>query len=225
MFFIQKWQRFISFYDLKKWIEVNQYQTANEVVEHIFDGKDELSSKYNILDNNYIHAPTTLSQRLNRIWFAVVFFIIIVPVRYIMTGYKGFDERTPAGKWVTNLIGEERVHKAWGYKGGWQKTLSKKEFLDIIVSKNIKSADDFIKFIFGDRYDYNDERFSPYLIIDTSEKYVYTTPLQRFNKFWVYPLLFPVFCIWRGYSYVIKGKDIEVSESFKYTLEKLVGKE
>ena len=225
MFFVQKWQHFVSFYDLKKWIEINKYQTAQEVVDHIFNGKDELSSTYNIKDNNYINAPTTLAQRLNRIWFFIVFIIFVAPVRYVMTGRKGFDERTPIGKWVTKLIGEERVHKAWGYKGGWQKTLSKKEFLDIIVSKNVKTADDFVKFIFGDRYDYDDERFSPYLIIDTSKKYLYTTPLQRFNQFWVYPILLPVFLVWKGYSYVVKGKDIEVSERLKKTLVKLVGEE
>lgn len=225
MFFVQKWQRFVSFYDLKKWIEDKKFETAKEVVDHIFDGKDELSSTYNILDNNYIHAPTTLVQRLNRIWFFFVFFIIIAPIRYVMTGRKGFDERTKAGKWVTKLIGEERVHKAWGYKGGWQKPLSKEEFLAILKSNNVETANDFVKFIFGDRYDYDDERFSPYVIIDTSEKYLYTTSIQRFNQFWVYPLLLPVFLIWRGLHYLIKGKDVELSEGFKNTLEKLIGKE
>lgn len=225
MFFVQKWQRFVSFYDLKKWIEDKKFETAKEVVDHIFDGKDELSSTYNILDNNHVYKPTTSVQRLNRVWFFFVFWIFIAPIRYVMTGRKGFDERTKFGKWVTELIGEERVIKAWKYKGGWQKTLSKEDFLVILKSNDVETADDFVKFIFGERYDYDDERFSPYVIIDTSEKYLYTTSIQRFNQFWVYPLLLPVFLIWRGVNYVIKGKDIEVSEGFKKTLEKLIGKE
>ena len=73
MFFVQKWQRFVSFYDLKKWIEDKKFETAKEVVDHIFDGKDELSSTYNILDNNHVYKPTTFVQRLNRVWFFFVF--------------------------------------------------------------------------------------------------------------------------------------------------------
>lgn len=217
MFFIQKWQHYLHKYSVEKWIKDHNLQFASEIVDEIFTGKDEVSSKYNVLDRYYKNAPTTLVQRLNRIWFIILFFLFIAPVRYIMTGNKGFDERTESGKWITKLIGEEKVHKAWGYKGGWQKTLSKEEFLTVLLLNNVKTSDDFIRFIFNDEED----RFCNYLIFE-NKNYIYNTQRQRFNEFWVYPILVPIVLVLKLIGY-IRGKDIDYSDKYKKILSRLIG--
>lgn len=219
MFFKQKWQHFMSQYDFDSHVESNKLQTVSDIVNFIYDKEDIIKSSYNIFDHDYDNKKPTFVQRLNIVWFSIVFYFIIAPIHYVITGYKGVDERTTFGKWLTKLIGEYRVPKAWKFKGGWQKTLSKEEFSRILADNNIESVHDFRNFIFNDPED----RFCSYLIVENEDK-LYNTRIQRFNRFWVYPILIPVSFVVAGYNYIRHGRFVfDDNEKMRPLLTKLLG--
>lgn len=219
MFFKQKWQHFITKYDFDRLVENKKLTTVEEVVDFLYDTKNTLTSSYNIFDHYYKNKSATLNQRLNIIWFSIIFFFFIAPVNYVITGYKGIDERTKFGKWVTKLIGEYKVPKAWGYKGGWQRILSRDEFLIILNENKVDSIHDFKDFIFND----DEDRFCSYLIIENKDV-LYKTKIQRLNSFWVYPLLIPVSFIFASYNYIRHGEFVfDRDEKILPVLKKLLG--
>lgn len=222
MFFIQKWDRPLYSYQFKNLLKEKNIQTVLDFVNAIYNGKDKISSDYNILDKTRRNAPTTLQQRLNRIWFGLVFWIFIAPVRYVMTGYTGFDERTKAGQWVAHLIGEEFIPKADGYKGGWQKTLTREEFIKVLEDNHIDNVESLESFLFPNEYD---DRYAKYYIIESNNKADDASKVQRFNRLWFVPLLFIYVVIARKVYYVIHGNnnDQKYSNKTKAFLSKLLG--
>lgn len=219
MFFKQKWQHFMSQYDFDRIVESNKLLSVDDIVNFLYDKEDIAKSSYNIFDNYYNNQKPTFVQRLNILWFAIVFYFFIAPFNYIITGYKGIDERTKFGKWVTSLIGEYKVPKAWGFKGGWQKTLNKKEFTRILSDNNVDSVSDFKDFIFNDPED----RFCSYLIIKNKAD-LYNTKIQRFNRFWIYPILIPISFLFAGYNYIRHGRFVfDDKEKMLPLLTKLLG--
>lgn len=222
MFFVQKWQHELSRYSLDALLKKKKAETLNDAVKALYDGADKISSSYNIVDKTRRNAPTTLQQRLNRIWFTLVFWIFIAPVRYVMTGYTGFDERTPAGQWVARLIGEEFVAKASGYKGGWQKTLSREEFLIVLSENGINTLDGLYDFLFPNDYD---DRYAKYYIVESKSQADNASKLQRFNRLWFVPLLFVYVVIARKVYYIIHGdnSDQKYSEKTRSFLAALLG--
>ncbi len=222
MFFIQRWQHELSRYSFDALLKEKKAETVTDAVNALYDGQDKISSSYNILDKSRRNAPTTLKQRLNRIWFTLVFWIFIAPVRYVMTGYTGFDERTPVGQWVASLIGEEFVPKASGYKGGWQKTLSREEFLFILSENKVETLHDLKDFLFPNDYD---NRYAKYYIIKSQTQADDASKLQRFNRLWFVPFLFVYVVIARKVYYIIHGdnSDQKYSERTRSFLASLLG--
>ncbi len=51
--------------------------------------------------------PKTMLQRINFLWFAPIFILLIAPVQWIIKGKAGFDERTKIGEVILKLIGEK----------------------------------------------------------------------------------------------------------------------
>lgn len=72
-------------------------------------------SKYNEYEDNqyFVYGydeettKTKWWQRVNRVWFAVVFFIFILPFQWIIKGQVGVKENTKFGRFVLKLIGED----------------------------------------------------------------------------------------------------------------------
>lgn len=220
MFFTQKWQHFLSKYELINIIKEKNINEVEEFVNFIFPSHILAKNEFNIFDNYYEKKQSSVIQRLNRIWFSIFFLIFFGPINYLLTGYCGFDERTKIGKFVTKMIGEARVPRTFGYKGGWQKTLTKNEFLQILVDNEVKSINDFMKFMFDDEED----RFNRCLIIDNKKYLIDTNIIQRFNLIWVVPVLFCIVTPVKLINYIRSGSaNINWSNNAQKTLKYLLG--
>lgn len=74
-----------------------------------------LGSKYNDYEDNqyFVYGyedetkETKWWQRVNRLWFAVVFFVFILPFQWISKGETGIKENTNFGQFVLKLIGKD----------------------------------------------------------------------------------------------------------------------
>lgn len=220
MFFTQKWQHFLSKYEMLNLIKEKNINEVEELVNVFFPSHFLSKNEFNVFDNYYEKNQTSVIQRLNRIWFSILFLIVLAPVNYLLTGYVGFDERTKVGRFVTKMIGEARVPRTFGYKGGWQKTLTKNEFLQILVDNEVKSINDFMKFMFEDEED----RFNRCLIIDNKKYLIDTNIIQRFNLIWVVPVLFCIVTPVKITNYIRSGStNINWSNNAQKTLKYLLG--
>lgn len=74
-----------------------------------------LGTRYNDYeDNQYFvysydeeETETKWWQRLNRIWFVVVFILFIMPVQWVTKGQIGIKENSKFGRFLLKLIGED----------------------------------------------------------------------------------------------------------------------
>lgn len=223
MYFIQKWNNLVYKSSAKNLIKKSELTTAKEVVDMLYTSEDKTKSAFNIVEERYLHKPTTVLQRLNRIWFTVVFFLIIAPLRFIFIGESKFDERTTFGNLIAKLIGEERVSKAFGYKGGWQKTLDRKEFEALLLENEVVTANDFVKFMFSE----TELNWEDYLIVKNTSEKNKPSMIQRINLIWVIPLTFLVLLPCKSFLYIKNGSfeiinpDLDVK--FKKVMNYLLG--
>lgn len=220
MFFTQKWQHFLSKYEMLNLIKEKNINEVEELVNVIFPSHFLSKNEFNVFDNYYEKNQTSVIQRLNRIWFSILFLIVLAPVNYLLTGYVGFDERTKVGRFVAKIIGEASVPRTFGYKGGWQKTLTKNEFLQILADNEVKTVNDFMEFMFQDEED----RFNHCLMIDNKKYVIDTNIIQRFNLIWVVPILFCIITPIKMFNYIKSGSaNINWSNNSQKTLKYLLG--
>ena len=84
--------------------DVGKDATAKDVLDHLFGDYDENVEYVVYHYNDPYTKPSTLLQRLNRLWVIPVFYIC-VPFQWMFTGSVGLNDHTKLGGFVHKITG------------------------------------------------------------------------------------------------------------------------
>lgn len=181
MFF---YQRFYNKVYINGLIKKNNLKSVNEVIDYLFQTNENGKRRFDLINPN-VRGKQTVLQKINMLWFFVVFFLFFKPVIFILNGRNGIDQKTKTGKLIEKMIGQVRSYnKVFNYKPGWCYYMTRENFTDLLKKNNIKTLYDFE----SNYCQYGDEQ-TDFIIEDLTINNEERTILQRFNILWLYPLM------------------------------------
>lgn len=181
MFF---YRRFYHKVYLSSLIKTNNLKSINDITDFIFQ-KDELGKRKFDVINPKIKGKQTALQKLNMLWFIIIFYLFFRPVIFVFNGNNGVDQRTKIGKLIEKLVGQVKSYdKVFSYKSGWCYYMTKEDFSEIMAGEGIKTLYDFE----SNYCQYGSEQ-TDFIVEDLSINYEKRTKMQRFNVLWLFPLM------------------------------------
>lgn len=187
MFYSSRWYKKIY---VEKIIKNHNLKSIEEICDFLFK-KDE-SGKYllDVISTNK-ESKQSVIQKLNSIWFFFVYWIIIAPICFIMTGRVGVDQRSLLGKIMVKLIGKvANQNKRYDYKSGYAHYLTKEEFKKKLEEDGVSDLYSFQKRYYDEQYNEN----TSFIIEEPNDIYrTEGTKGSRFNQLWSVTLLFVLF--------------------------------
>lgn len=82
--------------------------TKEDILEVLFpDSGREYGDFYVYWWDNPWDEDKTIWNRLNWLWFAPIFILLIAPVQWLFKGAVGFDHRSKIGEFILKMLGEK----------------------------------------------------------------------------------------------------------------------
>lgn len=104
MIYKRGWQRTISEYELKKYLDDEGVDNPGHIARLIVGCYDDRWHQFTLIDNTYESGKTTLLQRINRIWFVPIY-LLTVPFQWVIKGDVGMDNDSKLAKLLMRITG------------------------------------------------------------------------------------------------------------------------